>query len=125
MFEKLIIIVSLLPSAEHIIALGSNGEIVEQGSFAQLNAKFDGYIRSFALSKSTSPIETESTVASHKFEKSPRSSEEPSNNTKRQVGDMAVYLYYFKAIGFWSMVWFFMGIISCTTILNFPCESNR
>ncbi|KAH8891756.1 ABC transporter [Thozetella sp. PMI_491] len=53
--------VQLLPHADHIVVLGRDGRIAQQGSFDDLNS-CAGYVRSLALIKSTTK-ETEVTIA--------------------------------------------------------------
>jgi hypothetical protein len=46
--------------------------------------------------------------------------EDVNERIKRQVGDYTLWLYYFKAVGFWNIVW--LLLLTAATVLgwNFP-----
>ena len=102
-------IVNLLPSADYIIALGKNGEVVEQGKFQELNA-IDGYVRSFAIQHAKSyPDAVEDAPSKITLEpKQIPALVDAMDEKKRQLGDMSVYMYYFKSIGTMTTILFFL-----------------
>jgi ATP-binding cassette subfamily C (CFTR/MRP) protein 1 len=57
--------VNILPQADQIIALGSDGAISEQGTFAELNSR-DGYVRSFCLEYARDNEKTSESIAEGK-----------------------------------------------------------
>lgn len=94
---------NLLPWAHQIIALGKDGEIVEQGTLAQLNA-MDGYVRSFALQNSSEEMVDTSGKPSEELKSLAKSALplKDALDKNRQTGDLTVYAYYFRAAGFLS-----------------------
>jgi ATP-binding cassette subfamily C (CFTR/MRP) protein 1 len=120
--------VNLLPSSDHIIALGSDGTIVEQGTFQQLNAA-KGYVHSFcidhAADKSVEGEEDETnraTKSTYRPGKLQDASKMALHGKKRQIGDWSVYRYYFSTLG-WKMtcVFFFLQIFYAF-FSTFPSE---
>ncbi|KAK2786100.1 hypothetical protein FQN52_007979 [Onygenales sp. PD_12] len=95
-----------LPYADHIIALNSKGQIIEQGSFADLSLT-QGYVSSFTLAPahwdSTCNDETEDTEKHTKsvlHAPDPLSSLDPqSAEASRRTGDIAIYSQYIKSVG--------------------------
>jgi len=120
---KVLNIVNLLPSADYIIALGANGKVLEQGTFEQLN-KLDGYVKSFSVQqgKRNSEIITEplgkrtlgTMVASPLVD--------AMDEKKRQLGDLSVYKYYFRSIGWFATFMFFALSAICGFFLTFPSK---
>jgi ATP-binding cassette, subfamily C (CFTR/MRP), member 1 len=91
--------VNLLPSADYIIALGNNGDVVEQGTFEELN-KSDGYVRSFSVKHAKR--QTQTTEPAGKLTLGPKPTSrllDAMDEKKRQLGDLTVYSYYFRAVG--------------------------
>jgi ATP-binding cassette, subfamily C (CFTR/MRP), member 1 len=113
--------VNLLPYANHIVALDDQGQIVEQGSFNDLNSK-QGYVHSFALQE---PVATETPTpgfnAVHVSSKEELEISIPLN-TARQNGDLSVYTYYFRTMGMFSLVLFIVLEISFAFFSTFPCK---
>jgi ATP-binding cassette, subfamily C (CFTR/MRP), member 1 len=119
-------VVHLLPFADHIVALGRNGEVMEQGTFDQLSSK-DGYVQSLSIK------EADASSPTTDIESEPASSILGSNlempldcnitASSRQLGDMTVYWYYFKATGLISALIFLIAELIFTTLEYFPCES--
>jgi ATP-binding cassette subfamily C (CFTR/MRP) protein 1 len=93
------IIVNLLPSADYIIALGSNGDVVEQGNFEELN-KSNGYVRSFSVQQPKR--QSQNTEPAGNFTSAPMPTSalvDAMGDNKRQLGDLTVYMYYFRTLG--------------------------
>lgn len=118
-----------LPYADHIIILSSKGEVAEQGTFKELIVS-GGYVSSFALPppdwnyEMTRPLKgflekqlTEKTLLSSQ----PSSSIEKSD---RQTGDVAVYLYYVKAVGWIPTLVFIVAISAFVFCMSFPSKSS-
>ncbi|MCJ1307490.1 hypothetical protein MMC25_001136 [Agyrium rufum] len=102
--------VHLLPSAHHIIALGTKGEIVEQGTFRDLDTG-DGYIKSLAISVlgAASSAPEDALLPPKESGKSQGGAKDYQKSLLRQTSDFATYVYYFRAIGAKTM----------TTLLTF------
>ncbi|KAI2615181.1 P-loop containing nucleoside triphosphate hydrolase protein [Hypoxylon sp. NC1633] len=97
-----------LPSADHIVALGPDGSLVEQGSFRDLMAN-KSYVQSLGVKEADSaasdddlqpPVVETSTMQS---ESSVIPTAEPrasgAEEQERMMGDAAVYSHYFSRIG--------------------------
>ena len=109
---------------DHIIALGSDGRISEQGDFRELSSS-GGYTSSFnlpppewayksgyaepAISKQTSilPASIVPTKTS-------------TEDLTRRTGDMSVYLYYINAVGWLPSLVFVFAISSFVFCISFP-----
>ena len=90
-----------LRAADHIIALGEGGNIVEQGTFHQLNERA-GYVHELNLkgSRGTASESEEEQKLSKPVPASDKV-EAAQQDLARRTGDMAVYRYYAKSIGWW------------------------
>jgi len=97
-----------LPFANHIVALGVDGSIVEQGSFQELliHGKYVQNLRSKAtedktLKESPPPIEFEESagVELQKMVAGQPATQSHIDDKKRMNGDSAVYMYYMKSLG--------------------------
>ncbi|KAF2731990.1 ABC multidrug transporter-like protein [Polyplosphaeria fusca] len=105
-----------LPYSDHIVALTGNGRIAEQGTFEKLN-RSGGYVSSFDLP----PPDWDFAPEKHVYEEPPKYTERASSNkvteddiqaeTNRRTGDVAIYLYYIKAVG-WIPWLIFAGSIT-------------
>lgn len=100
-----------LSSADHIIALGSTGEILEQGTFEELNANGSaGYVYSLSLSsravteaslnKEDETAQAIMTSVEESAKKEPE--DDGSDGNGRRTGDLTVYKYYIETIGWGS-----------------------
>lgn len=116
------VLVNLLPTADYIIALGPGGNIVEQGTFARLNAA-KGYVKSFAVQKSTHKHEaTEPRGKLRIGSESASSLVDAMDDKKRQLGEFSVYRYYFHTVGRLSTTIFFTIALIYGFLFAFPCE---
>jgi hypothetical protein len=169
-----------LPYADHVVCLGSKGEIVEQGTFAELNDA-GGYVASFSLRKADwNPLSdreevkphsdtkkeikppvlpkelaaeisvdfvehagsSESENASSDSENALSDSEKAStkraesthedqlvrvdqDDTSRRTGDIQIYLYYVKSVGWWATIIFAIAIIGFVFCVSFPSKRHR
>lgn len=115
-----------LPTADHIIALGNNGTIVEQGSFITLN-KNQGYVQSLGVGSdaATAAVEGQAeavnrcqdTLAAPPGEK-PKATSTRLDDRSRQMGDWSVYAHYFRNISLSSI----LSLVMSALIFGF-CNS--
>jgi ATP-binding cassette, subfamily C (CFTR/MRP), member 1 len=112
--------VNHISSADHIIALGSTGEIIEQGSFAALSSA-GGYVYGLHLQGGATTVSgKEAPVplddAAIVMATNPKASD-------RRAGDLTTYMYYVDMVGRLNC---FIFVAACTifvfTVL-FPRES--
>jgi ATP-binding cassette subfamily C (CFTR/MRP) protein 1 len=109
-----------LSYADHIIALGPSGRIIEQGTFASLTTA-GGYVQSLTLKTKTEdqPFpkgkKLHSNIATAKsvgiFCTETDEIEVSAKDLDRQTGDVSVYRYYFSAIGWYSSIMFFAWVM--------------
>jgi len=114
--------VNLLPSADYIIALAPNGEVLEQGTFEHLNAS-QGYVRSFSVQQAKRNSEISEPLGKRTLGaiiKSPLA--DAMDEKKRQMGDMSIYAYYFRSIGWFSTFLFFVYSAMMGFFSTFPSE---
>ncbi|KAK3903067.1 ABC transporter [Staphylotrichum tortipilum] len=131
-----------LPYSDHIVCLSPKGEIDAQGTFDELNSA-GGYVSSFSLPQAdwsytpeadaaasidldkekngvaiAQPADTDSSV--------PRTSAESSSpdggedGTSRRTGDVEIYLYYIKSVGWWATLIFVLAIVGFIFCTSFP-----
>ncbi|KAI9371210.1 P-loop containing nucleoside triphosphate hydrolase protein [Aspergillus egyptiacus] len=113
--------VKRVPFADHIIVLDKDGYVSEQGSFSALDAA-GGYITGFSLNCAKADTKLD---MKHKAETSvqvysmPKSSETQGENYRGQ-GDISVYLYYVRSIGWLSTAFFVVAISGFIFSISFP-----
>lgn len=126
-----------LPMADHVIALGNNGTVVEEGTFTDLVSNKQ-YIHSLGLHDekpytssqteggSTLAVKSDKTVApdlTTKEVEAAGSSVQDDDNRKvpvRTFNDSAIFLHYFKSIGpFWLAIFLLCGL-TCGFLWSFP-----
>ncbi|KAH7388905.1 ABC transporter [Cadophora sp. MPI-SDFR-AT-0126] len=88
-----------LSEADHIVVLGKNGEILEQGSYSSLAISED-YVQSLAKSQDDKTIDRNAELNTQLREKltMPLPQVGPTDSS-RQTGDWKVYVYYSKSLG--------------------------
>ncbi|QKX60884.1 uncharacterized protein TRUGW13939_08030 [Talaromyces rugulosus] len=110
-----------LPSADHIVALGSDGRIVEQGPFLELLTNDSGYVYSLGvkessseksddditLASSNSPIIPQKRLAVVEAETAALT---PKEEPERALGDSTVFRHYFARVNMWIT----MAMIICS-----------
>ncbi|KAF2108606.1 P-loop containing nucleoside triphosphate hydrolase protein [Lophiotrema nucula] len=117
--------VNLLPFSDHIIALSSEGRLVEQGTFEQLNA-VDGYVRKFCLEhvNEHTVANAEDQVASFPTSAATEPNVLPTlavtDDKRRQLGDWSVYQYYFGTVGRWGTAIFISLALGWAFLATFP-----
>ncbi|TAQ85919.1 hypothetical protein B7494_g5754 [Chlorociboria aeruginascens] len=113
-----------LPYADHILVLGKQGKITDQGTFTELNGA-GGYVSAFNLPPpdwSYAPNQTDS------FSEKPlpgilepaSSDKDAENDDSRRTGDTSVYLYYIRAVGWIPTLIFVVAISSFVFCISFP-----
>jgi hypothetical protein len=140
-------IVKRVPFSDHTVCLSPNGEITSQGTFTDLN-NAGGYVSSFSLPRpdwSYTPenndqiVQAElakeqegSTISQSKDEEdsgaSLTSSEtvcprDGEDGMSRRTGDVQIYLYYVKSVGWWASLIFVIGVIGFVFCISFPSRS--
>lgn len=112
-----------LPSADHIVALGSKGTIVEQGNFADLMAN-QKYVHSLGVKVKTSESRSQTSKTSFEVEQVAQDVLLRSNTAtevkgvtrehdpSRMNGDRTVYKHYVQSIGFWPLPFFLLAALS-------------
>ncbi|PNP52062.1 hypothetical protein THARTR1_07271 [Trichoderma harzianum] len=130
--------VEFLASADLIISLGREGNIVEQGTFSQLLAS-DGYVQNLTAKRAIAPnpevqdeiiSESKDEATTPKVEYKAKQVE-IKDDKRRQLGDSTVYKYYFGSIGSifiitllaLEIVWAFLQSFP-TVWLKFWTDSN-
>jgi ATP-binding cassette, subfamily C (CFTR/MRP), member 1 len=113
-----------LPSADYIIALGSNGEVIEQGTFEELN-KSNGYVRSFSVQQSKEQFQNTEPAGKATLGPMPTSAlVDAMDDKKRQLGDFTVYMYYFRTLGKTVSFLFLFFAASHGFFYSFPSKPN-
>ncbi|RAK71485.1 P-loop containing nucleoside triphosphate hydrolase protein [Aspergillus fijiensis CBS 313.89] len=132
---------SNLSVADHIIALSKSGTILEQGSYKELLDRSESYIQSLSVSEgkkrvigdeeqqqqhqqqqdTTAVVEQVTTkTKARPLSLATLNLEAPLPMDGRRTGDMSVYWYYMRVLGFWrSLV--FVFLICCYVVgITFP-----
>ncbi|MCJ1392591.1 hypothetical protein MMC18_005461 [Xylographa bjoerkii] len=108
-----------LSIADHIVVLGANGRITQQGSFEELNS-IEGYVQSLSLEK-----QEPSAILKHETGTTSLTMPEgfdnlPPMDGDRRTGDMSLYTYYIQTVGIPQSI-FFVGLLSLYVFfLSFP-----
>ncbi|KAK1525185.1 hypothetical protein CABS01_00274 [Colletotrichum abscissum] len=114
-----------LPLADHIIALGADCTVVEQGSFADLQTN-GKYVQSLKIQEIETSPQGKNEVSSQP-EKIPLAqiitevsdvADEPDK--ARQLGDVAVYRHYFGSMATWVIAVFIFWCCAYAFCMNFP-----
>lgn len=122
-----------LPFADHIVVLDENGAIAEQGSFRELNAA-GGYVSSFELLPAewaVKPTEmtnldqvlamtTASKVVYPTLPPTKESIEAEEFEANKRTGDLAIYAYYAKSVGWFAVLTFIVAMSAYVFCISFP-----
>ena len=121
--------VKRLPFADHILVLDGRGNVVEQGSFQQLNAN-GGYVSNFDLPAPEWSVEKRETtfdqlftpISKPKKEAKPKLQglSESELQVNRRTGDLSVYGYYVKTVGRFAVISFLFAICGYVFSMIFP-----
>lgn len=107
--------VKRLPQADLILALNAAGQIIQQGSFSELNVA-GTYIHSLQVNLGRESDDRDKDEGSFETElKHPASSK--SDDLSRKTGDMTIYKYYARALGPLALI-FFVSIIAVYEVFN-------
>jgi ATP-binding cassette, subfamily C (CFTR/MRP), member 1 len=141
-----------LPFADYIVHIGADGRVAEQGTFDELN-NAGGYVSTLSLPKAdwshvvpeqeqrrSNSIDggNSSDGASHNKElgsdattvASPSGSETADGIDKdvdgmsRRTGDVQIYLYYVRSVGWWATILFVIAITGFVFSVSFPSKCN-
>lgn len=111
-----------LPYADQIVVLDKLGHVSEQGSFKALDTA-GGYVSSFGLgspewkSKIDKPSVTD---PARPKTLEPSKTEAIKEDPRRQSGDLSIYLYYIRSIGWLPTVIFLVAISGFVFCISFP-----
>ena len=119
-----------VPYADHVIVLGKNGIVVEQGSFNEVNA-CGGYISNlnlradtaaldFMSQKTSDPASQATALAPPKRSDSAAAIVDDINASNRQSGDISIYLYYVRSVGWPATIIFFVAMSIFAFCYTFP-----
>jgi ATP-binding cassette subfamily C (CFTR/MRP) protein 1 len=106
------------------------GRIIQQGTYEQLNS-VPGYVQSLNIEdRKKSAMPTEADPPSKELEEKDTAADLVSegsvvnNVSDRRIGDLAVYKYYIRSIG-WVSCMLFVIYITISTIFSsaMPCKS--
>lgn len=111
--------VKRVPYADHILVLDSNGCAAEQGSFNSLDSA-GGYISSFNLSLPDWSYKGGLLPAPDVQVKTVEKVDEAEKETHEKGGDVSIYLYYVRAIGWLPTMVFLVAMLSFVFCLSFP-----
>jgi ATP-binding cassette, subfamily C (CFTR/MRP), member 1 len=127
------LVVQHLPLADNIIVLDNNGKTSEQGTFDQLRAS-DGFVAKLVLhpeilDSDPRSIPTEDTISGYESATIIKAFQGPSANDMadlaRQTGDISVYKYYLKSIGWKIAMVNAMGSTVYILGKTFPCKDSK
>ncbi|TVY32940.1 ABC transporter [Lachnellula subtilissima] len=109
--------IEFLPSADHVIVLGSSGTVIKQGppeSLMGTRLAFDGME---ILPETSNPVHGTPELAARPQEQTTATG---LSDNYLHNSDLSVYSYYFASIGTWSMVLYFVLAGSFAFFYNFP-----
>ncbi|KAK1590443.1 ABC transporter [Colletotrichum navitas] len=116
-----------LPLADHVIALGSDGTLIEEGTFDDL-MRDNKYVASLGVKATDSDTDSETGSISDgkpgplpapKAKRAPAVSEEMMEKS-RQTGDVKVYIHYLRSLSMPATVIFVLGSASYAIWETFP-----
>ncbi|KAH6713295.1 putative multidrug resistance protein, partial [Leptodontidium sp. MPI-SDFR-AT-0119] len=115
-----------LPLADNILVLGSDGRMAEQGAFEDLRAHSSEFIKSVLTGEQSQPSPTDKSSdqdhddkpKDHASIKVKQGSDSETADLTRQIGDLSVYNYYLKSIG-WKI-----ALANVVTALVWTLGSN-
>ncbi|KAF6830211.1 ABC transporter [Colletotrichum plurivorum] len=114
-----------LPSADHIVALGTDCTVVEEGPFSKLQAN-GKYVQSLKIREAEEAAHepngsnNEPKPAALAQSKAVGSDPDETKNKARQMGDLAVYKHYFSSISVWAIAAFLFFCFSYSFCGSFP-----
>ncbi|RHZ73317.1 hypothetical protein CDV55_106015 [Aspergillus turcosus] len=110
----------LLPDADQIIVLGSEGKIDRQGSFNSLRSG-NSYIQKLLIEEYTATHPEDSTETNNALLTQEDPVQAPRTDLKdRQTGEWSVYVYYLQAAGKSNSMFFLICVAIVAFCYNFP-----
>ncbi|RDL30478.1 Uncharacterized protein BP5553_10356 [Venustampulla echinocandica] len=108
-----------LPYSDHIIVIGEDGKLIQQGSFVTLNST-KGYIQSLAIQHDDDSDTVKKDDAG--LPPAPLANpahEGPREEGDRRTGDMTIYLYYIRVMGIKRSLIFILALCSYVFCLTY------
>ncbi|KAK3635521.1 hypothetical protein LTR56_014688, partial [Elasticomyces elasticus] len=113
--------IEYLPFADHIIVMGPDGTVVQQGSFDELRSQ-PGHMQELSVAAIRAPIDEGEKVGPKEGERSKETNNKSDQHDRKvRTGDWATYIFYCRAAGFWTMNLFvllgitYAGLASAST----------
>jgi hypothetical protein len=121
--------VQYLPQTDFIVVLGEHGTVVEKGSYAQLLDRPGGYVQQLGIKPNQiekDGIQNDNTVGATEPQKAVKISNDAPASAEghRQMTDLAVYKYYFSAMGWWRLAVLLLFLVANGGIGGFRCMSR-
>ena len=116
--------VNQLPKADHIIVLGKEGQILEQGTFSNLSTS-GSYVQSLEINQKKEQLTGGSDSQSGLGEQSvspPTQTTRADSEENRQTGDWTIYKYYTASLGWLSLIVFANFIAAYSTFGALQCK---
>ncbi|CZT41190.1 related to multidrug resistance protein [Rhynchosporium secalis] len=115
-----------LPIADNILILGTDGSMIEQGSYEDLRARKSQFLGSIIVEEQPHPSVNEEAsnlnqnlkLAGQAFVRRKSATDAETSELTRRIGDASVYNYYLKSIG-WKI-----AIVNVATALIWTLGSN-
>lgn len=122
-----------VPFADHIVVLDVDGKISEQGSFKELNSA-GGYVSSFELQPADWTVQstemtnldqvlamtTTSKIVHPTLPPSKEATETIEFEANKRTGDLAIYTYYARSVGWFAVVTFIVAMCAYVFCISFP-----
>ena len=121
-----------LPFADYIVVLDKNGTIAEQGSYKELIAS-GGYVSSLDLAPAEwgsiskdfnlDLLMSNTTKLDHsdvKPKESMQTTDDLDFEANKRTGDLSIYAYYVRSVGWFSVVTFIVAISAYVFSISFP-----
>lgn len=117
-----------MPYADHVISLDSDGTVSEQGTFDKLEI-MSGYVSTFNLPKPDWDFVEEKPSTMTTYTYVPPNPNQIQDNLEaeanRSTGDMTIYLYYVRAIGWGPTSIFIIAMTAFIFCISFPREYHH
>ena len=114
--------VNILPLADHIVLLNSDGHIAKQGTFEQLNVN-GTYLESLASHDRRSDSGGNEGLPQAPTSSRPQPSS-ANNDASRQEGDSSVYRFYGASMGWWRLAFYATSIFFYGAFSGLQCKST-
>lgn len=114
---------SRLDLADQIIVLDARGSIAQQGTPEELSMIGSSSLTTESESSSISDKQNQEKASVDPASKAVQALEE-AEQADRQIGDFAVYKYYFASLGLWSFALFAFFVLSEALFSTMQRESN-